>query len=468
MRFLPLLTILVSAGCFAACDAHDYWFLPNEIVVNSDQGILTDSNEESIEQDLFVRYQVDYSVSNQSQEKSTEVVVSGTTYVNSIERTKGQKVWHLEPGETGEGILTSSQLELGNMLVVSLECCSESKCSRKEAICPQNTDNLPDSASIADFCYNACDEVDSIICAIQCPLEDKCIKACQADKDCQKYLNVKDGDPVAYTNYQAWRELHCNYGGDVSTCFSVCKDDLSCYDTQCIPTDECLETCVSNRATCFRNCLATWTQCTEDAYDPGDGPIPCELCGKEGLCHTNFSTNEAGAYCREDRQKANDGPDDDPYNVIAETYCLKTVDSDEIVDCSLDCSRYPAACVMGCEKYYESAEDRVPCLDRCLQQHLFWCNDFTTPKDYVDSNGKQPCCFESYCNNALETVIKTYDVECFNDSSCSTNHYCSSEGKCVSTGASSNCSGSPGSSTSFPIILFILAGAIALGRRKHA
>ena len=459
MRFLPSIIILIAAGCLSACDAHDYWLLQNKIEVNSEEQLFSSSNEDPIEQDLFVRYQVDYAVSNLSDEKPTEVVVSATSYVNSIERKKGQKVWHLDASQTGEGILTTSQLELGNSLVVSLECCSESKCTRKEALCPQKTDNLPEASAIADFCYNACDAMDTLVCAIQCPTEESCLETCPKPAD--------EDDLEAFTENVSCRNKHCDYGGDVSTCYSVCKTDETCYET-CTPTDECLETCVSNRATCFRNCLATWTQCTDDIYKPENGTIPCDLCGQSGLCNTNFSTNEDEATCRKEKEQEQQDPDV-PVTLIIDSYCLKTADSGEIVNCNLDCSRYPAECVTGCETYFESDEERVPCLERCLEQHLFWCNDFSIPMDYVDSNGQQPCCFEPYCHNSLETVIKTYDVECFTDTSCSTNHYCSSEGICVSDGSVSNCTASSKAPKStFPFVLFAIAGLLTLRRRKNA
>ena len=460
MRFLLLITTLIAAGCLSACDAHDYWLLKNTIEVNSEEQVFSSVNDDPIEQDLFVRYQVDYAVSNLSSEKPTEVVVSATSYVNSIERKKGQKVWHLDPAQTGDGILTTSQIELGNSLIVSLECCSESKCTRKEAICPQDVENLPEPSAIADFCYNACDEMDVLECAIQCPTEESCLTACPKP--------TGDSNADAFIEYSECRNEHCDYGGDISTCYSICKNDPDCYEEKCTITDECLETCVSNRATCFKNCLATWTQCTDAIYKPEDGPIPCELCGQTGLCNTNFSTNEDEATCRKEKEIEQQNPDA-PVTLIIDSYCLKTADSNEIVNCNLDCSRYPAACITGCETYYESKEERVSCLERCLQQHLFWCNDFSIPMDYVDSNGQQPCCFEPYCHNSLETVIKTYDVECFTDTSCSTNHYCSSEGVCVSDGSVSNCSASPNTPKStFPLILLTIAGLAVLRRRKNA
>ena len=92
------LMMAVLACVLSACDAHDYWFIPNAIIVDSEEGIQEASNQEVIEQDLFVRYQFDYELQNLSQDSDTEVVVSATSYVNSIARATGQKVYHLDPG----------------------------------------------------------------------------------------------------------------------------------------------------------------------------------------------------------------------------------------------------------------------------------------------------------------------------------------------------------------------------------
>ena len=119
MRSLHVI-LAVLACVLSACDAHDYWLSARSfssvlwIKVSSEEGVLTASNQETFKQDLFVRYQLDYELQNLSQDQDTEVVVSATSYVNSIVRATGQKVYHLDVGESAQGILTSSQLELGN------------------------------------------------------------------------------------------------------------------------------------------------------------------------------------------------------------------------------------------------------------------------------------------------------------------------------------------------------------------
>lgn len=414
----------VLAGLFSSCDAHDYWSLPEAIEVNSEAGILTASNTESLSQDLFVRYQFDYQVHNLSSQP-TEVVVSATSYVNTIERISGQKVWHLEADEMGEGILTTSQLQLGNMLVVNLSCCSESRCARKDVLCP-SSDTALDASEIANFCYASCQ--DTTACLVQCPSE----AACQYHCD-----NVSEED---------CRANHCDYGGDIASCAHYCVNDAECY-SNCEPTQECQETCISQRATCYRNCVATGMQCAGIVFNPqlGDesfsseerqsSDIPCALCGGEGACRPNFERTEV------------------------ETDVLTSLDG-VTYHCEMDCSRYPVACVTGCESLFADESSRLLCMDTCLQQHLFWCNDDSIPYDYVDSRGTQPCCFEGFCHNSMIGVVKSYNVECFNDTSCSSGKYCSDEGVCVAYGDSSCQSHVRSSSTLHFWWIFALCGGM--------
>lgn len=538
--------VALLAFGFSSCDAHDYWVLPEQLEVNSEEDILTSSNTESLSQDLFVRYQFDYEVQNLSSEP-TEVVVSATSYVNTIERVSGLKVWHLEPDELGQGILTTSQLELGNMLVVNLSCCAASRCMRKDVLCPENiSPDVDEAKSVATFCYNACkdstscilqcpdneacetqckdaiksvqpedmnaclnqcpaddcmvscqqahsDETERSLCISQCPLtcaqlceaklqEDffscecpteeaceqkcaerpemehsSCLNTCLSKKACEKCqqqqqerwsscltscptnscgesCNDLEGDEKLSCLAQCestitcktqcedkvkseCRQKHCDYGGDVATCAHNCVDNPDCYLESCNPTPECEETCTSMQATCYRNCIATAMQCTGNIqYFPHTEIIPCALCGGEGGCRYNIQDN----------------------NPTLSTSSSNGQKWGVVYSCDLDCSRYPASCVTGCNSLYDDDESRMDCLDMCLRQHLFWCNDYTgIPSDYVDANGYQPCCFSDTCHGSLTGVVKTYNVECFNDTSCSRGKYCSSEGICVSSGASS-------------------------------
>lgn len=422
MRLLPFFPLLLlAASAISACDAHDYWLITDKIEVNSDEEILSSKNVEPLEQELFVRYQLDYEVENTGSQ-ATEVVVSATSFVNHIERATAQKIWHLDAGENGQGILTTNQLQLGNSLEVSLKCCSQSQCSRNAVLCPETTESLPDSNGIAAFCYDACEDTTS--CMRQCPSEESCQSRCQNTQDREKC-----------------HKEYCDYGGTAASCSFLCADkDESCYET-CHPTESCANKCLSLQATCFRNCLSTWTQCTEDSYSAGEGDIPCALCDGEGTCKTDYSIP-----AEEDN------------------YVLHSSDGQDY-PCEPKCNEYPSACVSGCETLYEGDTERMRCLSRCLDQHLFWCNDYQIPTDYVDTNGKQPCCFTNYCSNSLTSVVKTYDVECFNDTSCSSGSSCSPEGICVSDG-SSNCSGQPRSSHSSYIWLLMPVAVILLRRRR--
>ena len=528
------------------CDAHDYWALPDQLEVNSEEGILTASNTESLNQDLFVRYQFDYEVQNLSSQP-TEVVVSATSYVNTIERVSGQKVWYLEPDELGQGILTTSQLELGNMLVVNLSCCEASQCSRNEVLCPETEDWTVENANaMASFCYRACkdptscilqcpddeacethcndamrtttkeevasclqqcpndscletcrttheDEDDQLACISRCPLtceqtcesaleaalatcqcstEEYCQEACQgaseadqetcirlcldqkncqickelqqkkwaacihscpAESECQTACNHLEADEkvsclakcassqtckgYCEADIKAkCRKQNCDYGGEVATCAHKCINDPDCYLESCQPTSECQETCTSMQASCYRNCISTIAQCTDSfQYTAETKIIPCALCGGEGTCLYDVEDNNPTLSTRHSNGQK----------------------SGVIYACDLDCSRYPSTCVTGCNDLYSDDESRMECLHMCLNQHLFWCNDYEIPTDYIDSNGYQPCCYSDSCYSSLTGVVKTYDVECFNDTSCSSGKYCSSEGICVSSGSSS-------------------------------
>lgn len=423
MRGVPVyLIFLIAIHALTGCDAHDYWQITETLEVDSEKDVLKSISEDSIEQDLFVRYQLDYELTNPSDTQSTEVVVSATSYVNAIERATGQKVWHLAPSEVGQGILSTTQLQLGNALVVTLACCEQSRCTRKEVLCPTDTENLPDVSEIADFCYGSCtDPFYYSYCILQCPGEEACDEYC---KDSQ--------------NIEQCRKDSCGYGGEVASCLHHCTKDDSCLET-CTPTDICTKDCMSLVATCFGNCLATWTQCTDDIYEPDTELIPCALCGGDGLCKTNFDTTEK------------------------EGHTLTGEDGTEY-PCDIDCHIYPAECFLGCEDAYDDDSGKMTCMSQCIRQHQFWCNDYTIPVDYVDTQGGQPCCFENHCQSSFKGVVKTYDVECFNDTSCSSGKYCSDEGICVSNGSS--CQGLPLSSRRGTGACFILLCMLMLGFRR--
>ena len=419
MRSLHVI-LAVLACVLSACDAHDYWFIPDAIKVSSEEGVLTASNQETFKQDLFVRYQLDYELQNLSQDQDTEVVVSATSYVNSIVRATGQKVYHLDVGESAQGILTSSQLELGNELIVSLSCCETSQCSRKDVVCSNQADK-PGMKEILSYCDNSCQN--TLDCINQCPADNVCTKICNS-------LGSHVSD---------CRELFCIPEAGLSTCANECQEDSECLEN-CIPAPECATKCMQQIAGCFMNCVATWTQCEEEIYVPDADTIPCALCGKDGFCKTNF-----------------DIPTNDELFLYSEGGAK--------YGCSVDCRKYPEVCMSECsEKYGDDDDARIDCSYTCLQQHLFWCNDYTIPYDYVDAQYKQPCCFSNYCNNELVGVIKTFDVECYSDSECKSGRYCSAEGVCVSDELSGCAQNSR--PPSFPMILLISFISIIALRRK--
>ena len=343
MRLRHLLQIFIILGCFAAgCEAHDYWSIDEILTVDSEGEVYSAQNQEPISQDLFVRYQLDYELNNLSSDQSTEVVVSATSYVNDYPRVTGKKVWYLEPGETVQGILTSYQLQLGNKLVVSLDCCIHSSCTNREVICPVESEykTQPSVDEIASFCYQSCQ--DSEACVAQCPSESACQKFCKNSKD-----------------NAACRATNCREPGTVNPCAYSCNNDENCI-ASCEKAPECIDNCISLRASCFKNCLATWNRCTDDIYQADANAIPCALCGGSGKCYPNFEATSL-----------------DEYSLTSTT--------GTVYQCQVDCRYYPSACITGCESFYSDESSLLPCIDVCLDQYLFWCNDYTIPVDYLDA-----------------------------------------------------------------------------------
>ena len=413
---------ILAALAVSGCDAHDYWALPHPLTVDSDAD--AGYNESTVSQDLFVRYQLDYEIVNKSESQPSEVVVSATSFVNSMFRTTGSRVWHLDSGESRQGILTTSQLQLGNSLRISLSSCAESRCSRREVLCPQSLEDLPDSQEIATFCYGACRNIES------------CIESCPSESTCQEFC--KD---ISFM--QSCRKTSCSSAG-LASCAHICRDDLACHEN-CKPAQECIDTCSGESATCFRNCLATWTQCTEEVYktekDYTDDVIPCSLCGGDNTaCQVDFSQTGQDIHVLRD-------------------------DGGNEYSCDLACGSYPPECVTGCDALFETDEDRMRCEDACLSQFLFWCNEETIPVDYVNSSGRQPCCFGQFCQAELRAVVKSYDVECFNSTECGTGSTCSDEGVCVRSGTS-ECSTQPGDVPA-PAPLFLLFAAAGIHRIRR-
>ena len=419
-----IIICIVACSLCSACEVHDYWLMPSSLAVDSDQDIYYSELEEPLKDDLFMRYQLDYVIQNMSSSNASEVVVIGTSYVNSFERAVGLKVWHLEPEELQEGILMSTQLQYGNSLNVSLACCSKSECNRRDVLCPEEDS---DPAQIASFCYTACQD------------RTPCIDKCPATSACEQHC--KESSP---SELDLCMQYTCTTPGKVNSCKQICDDDDACYDT-CEPYSGCVDKCTSNSAACFKNCLSTWSQCTEDIFLPQDINIPCSLCSGSDDEHCLFNSSK----------------DDEP---------VLTSTSGTQYPCFIDCSSYPAACVTGCETLYDDDSNRMNCLDVCLTQHLYWCNDFIIPTDYVDSSVTQPCCFSDFCQAEFLGIVKTFEVQCFNDSSCSSNHYCSDEGVCVASG-SGGCSAASFRRTSrsimFAAVFMVLLVSLYYIRRRR-
>jgi hypothetical protein len=419
-------TAAFLAWCTVGCEAHDYWVLPDVLTVDSEREKYSSQNQEEISQDLFVRYQLDYELNNLSSSQSTEVVVSATSYVNNIARVTGKKVWYLEPGATVQGILTPYQLQLGNKLVVSLDCCTNSSCTNREVICPTESEykTLPEINEVASFCYNSCKNVDT--CLSQCPTENACAAYC-------RYA----------TDVEECRTQNCREPGTVRTCAFDCAGDSNCF-AACEQAKECVDNCVSKRASCYKNCTATWNRCVDDIYQPDASVIPCALCGGTGKCSPNFEMSSL------------------------DELTLTSLDG-EVYNCQMDCRYYPSVCISECESFYTDEKNILPCVEVCLDQHLFWCNDYIIPVDYVDSRSEQPCCFDNYCNNSLTGVVKSYDVECFNDTDCGSGKYCDDDGMCIGYLNTSSCNGQPAgrhTKESLVILLFLLI-YIRRMRRNH-
>ncbi|MBQ9396636.1 MAG: hypothetical protein IJU23_14115 [Proteobacteria bacterium] len=427
MRFLPFIALIfLAAGAVSACEAHDYWFVDDTIEVDASQDILTASTQEPLAQELFVRYQVDYEIENLSSEP-TEAVVSATSYVNRTERATAQKVWHLDPDTIGQGILTASQLQLGNSISVSLQCCQASQCYPKETLCPQSDDLFDTDDDLATYCYDACKDVQP--CIQKCPSAVACYKKCGEEQDMSSCIKA-----------------NCLYGGSVASCEYICNGDEACLDS-CMIRSECQDTCYSLAAACFRNCLSTWFRCTlyTLAYKSPSTKVPCALC-------RDSDDNPGTGLC-----------DADLTPEIQEYYTLSNGSSSFV--CTPDCSQFPPECMTECNELYESDKERMECLEVCISQHLTWCNSGLLSYDYIDASAKQPCCYETSCHNSLTAVVKTLDVSCFNDTDCKSGNTCSPEGVCVS-GGSGGCSATSGTA-SFRLFWLILPATVLLRRKRR-
>lgn len=414
------LTSLLLFFLFSSCDAHDYWLMSDAVEVDSEQGVYGAKGGDTSPQDLFVRYEFDYEVENMSVSNDTEVVVSATSYVNGVARATGQKVWHLEPESRLQGVLMPTQLSYGNSLEVSLECCRSSRCSAKEVVSVALSEEEDVSATAA-FCYDSC--MDTASCLLQCPTDESCAEVCED-----------------LSSQEACREEICRSGDGFETCAVKCQSDAACL-VSCVVAPECEDECISKAGGCFKNCLATAYLYTGNVYSAESPWIPCSLCGGEGRCKVNFGVSEARELESE---------------------------KGEHYSCNLDCSRYPSVCVTGCQEMYASDSERMACLNTCLVQQLYWCNDYLIPEDYIDNETKQPCCYSDYCKNRLTGVVKSYGVDCFNDTNCASGSYCSYEGVCESSGSGCNAAIlGKRSPLSEVCIVFVLFGLLVFERRRR-
>lgn len=374
--------IAIGLG-LASCEAHDYWLLTEPIEVDSRAGIYAAHSKDEIAQDLFVRYELNYEVENVSTSQETELVVSATSYVNNVERSTGQKVWLLDVGEKSAGVLPPESLSYGNSLRVSLFCCSTSRCEPRKVSCSHLEKDTQYDEAIISFCYKSCNTPE--VCIDKCPSESACSQIC------------KDAESV-----ETCRRASCKSDAGLANCEQTCGDDKNCLES-CTAVPECVDGCYSQVAGCFRNCLSTAYLCTDNAYLSDVKWIPCALCGGTGLCACDFR--------------------------VQDTRKLTSSTGIEYT-CDLDCSTYPSACVTGCDKLYDKDSDRENCLNQCLTQYLFWCNDNQISVDYIDSSIEQPCCYSDFCQGRLTGVVKSYDVECFNDTNCGSDKYCTDQGVC--------------------------------------
>lgn len=401
MRHVGRIPHLILGLSVISCDAHDYWMMPDPIEVDSDAGIYVAKNKDSISQDLFLRYKLDYQIDNLSSDKETEVVVSATSFVNKVTRATGLKVWHLAAGECKTGELTPALISYGNSLEVTLSCCATSRCESKDVSCDyfeaHDGGYDIDDADVMSFCYSSCNTLQD--CASQCPSQEACDQVCLGSKTPEKC-----------------RTASCSADSGLPRCADSCKDN-ECLSA-CQTEDSCVSGCASSMATCYKNCLATAYICANISYNSESEWIPCALCGGNGNCFVDMD---------------------------AQGERKLTSSTGIVYGCDIDCSVYPSVCVTGCLDIYESDGDRQTCMNSCLKQFLYWCNDNQASDDYVDTKVRQPCCYSDYCKNSLIGVVKSYRADCFNDTNCGSGRYCSDEGVCVSSGSSS-CAASPKSS----------------------
>ncbi|MGI5829035.1 MAG: hypothetical protein ACOX8U_02565 [Bradymonadia bacterium] len=401
---LAVLLILIAV---CACETHDYWQLQQKLEVNSDESVLSAKLDEPLSQELFVRYALDYEITNESA-KQTQVVVGATTYVNNTVRARGQKVWTLEPNASMRGNLGTTQLEIGNAIDVRLECCESSSCTPREVLCPQIDASLlqnPNNAELMELTQNA-----GMTCFRSCQRAAECSKQCPAEASC-------DEECEGSLKPEKCKQENCLADSGLATCSQFCGEDIACLQN-CVPNPSCVDHCYVQDTACFGNCLSFWTRCTGKRYYPpliaqDQDWLPCAMCGAEGKCGVNWERSEELFIYDSQKQP---------------------------VPCDLRCDRYPSACTKACKELHAEEEAQATCSALCIEQHLYWCNNFYVADDYLDSKHKQPCCYGTYCHNSLQAVLKTYEVRCFNDAECGVGRRCSPQGVCIDQGQSASCS----------------------------
>ena len=408
--------VLFLSFIFFGCDTHEFWLFDEVLRVSSAEDVIFSESTSGMTQSNFVRYSVDYRVSNKS-DSASFLVVSGHSFVNEIPRSSGKSVVVLQAGETLDGRLSSRELEYGNRIHLRLECCSHSRCLPGEAYCPdididvEGFDFAQAYREMSLYCYRSCDDVSE--CHSRCP-----------SADCKKYCENADEDERVGC-LQMW----CGLSGRGKSC-AVCEGS-GC--DECVSSEMCLEQCTRQSLSCMGNCSVLAQQCLSYYDIKHDSQIPCHLCGGTGLCERSSSLDETPSL---------HGLDGAAYQ------------------CSLDCERIPTSCYDGCVSIFSEVSERIGCVRSCLEQHSYWCSGGWVSDDYTDPQSSQPCCYAGSCDGELYGVVRTEPVECFSDIVCGSGRVCNRQGVCEVVSDTGSCSALSfrvsGSRGVLPFLVFVV------------
>jgi len=295
--------VVVFGGLGSTCEQQDFRQLDEVLVVSASQGIAETSLVEPYYHPIITRHEVDYRVSNTSEQgEAVEVVVHAESLVNGIVRAAGWAVLQLDAGAVAEGRISDLELQLGNSVDLSLQCCGASRCLPRKVLCPG-------SATTPAVCVEGCGRLEG------------------CTQDCVDAVD--------------------------STC-------LDCTDSEC-RTSCCTDQCASAAAACVGTCLAMYERCGQTTPKNDAVLIPCSMCtATTGLCSWTWSVeNQAVMLVDSNLVETRCEPDCRSYPAACTSEC-DTSDPTEGFFCARNCVlAYQRAC--GLDPTSPSTNVEMPC-----------------------------------------------------------------------------------------------------------